>query len=51
MFSLKAAGEIEQYEKLDSTQGRLIIKKFDERVENLANYQKEYIDEKNCCDN
>lgn len=46
MFSLKAAGEIEQYEKLDSTQGRLIIKKFDERVENLANYQKEYIDGK-----
>ncbi|MFB7156519.1 methyl-accepting chemotaxis protein [Lysinibacillus sp. NPDC056232] len=43
MFSLKAAGETEQYEKLDSTQGRLIIKQFDERVANLANYQDEYI--------
>ncbi|MGE7997842.1 methyl-accepting chemotaxis protein [Lysinibacillus sp. NPDC093190] len=46
MFSLKAAGETEQYEKLDSTQGRLIIKQFDERVANLANYQDEYIKEK-----
>ncbi|MGE7109871.1 methyl-accepting chemotaxis protein [Lysinibacillus sp. NPDC047702] len=46
MFSLKAAGETEQYEKLDSTQGRLIIKQFDARVENLANYQSEYIDGK-----
>ncbi|KOS63240.1 HAMP domain-containing protein [Lysinibacillus agricola] len=46
MFSLKAAGETEQYEKLDSTQGRLIIKQFDERVENLANYQDEYIEGK-----
>ncbi|MGE7694858.1 methyl-accepting chemotaxis protein [Lysinibacillus sp. NPDC094177] len=43
MFSLKAAGEIEQYEKLDSSQGRLINKQFDERVANLANYQDEYI--------
>ncbi|MDM5250676.1 methyl-accepting chemotaxis protein [Lysinibacillus sp. G4S2] len=43
MFSLKSAGETEQYEKLDSTQGRLIIKQFDDRVENLANYQEEYI--------
>lgn len=46
MFSLKATGETEQYEKLDSTQGRLIIKQFDARVENLANYQSEYIDGK-----
>lgn len=45
MFSLKAAGETEQYEKLDSTQGRLINKQFDERVANLANYQDEYIKE------
>ncbi|MEY9971078.1 methyl-accepting chemotaxis protein [Lysinibacillus sp. RC46] len=43
MFSLKAAGETEQYEKLDSTQGRLLIKQFDNRVANLANYQDEYI--------
>ncbi|WP_285399141.1 methyl-accepting chemotaxis protein [Lysinibacillus sp. fls2-241-R2A-57] len=43
MFSLKSAGETEQYEKLDSTQGHLIIKQFDDRVENLANYQEEYI--------
>ena len=43
MFSLRAAGETEKYEKLDSTQGRLIIKQFDERVENLADYQEEYI--------
>ncbi|MGE8035019.1 methyl-accepting chemotaxis protein [Lysinibacillus sp. NPDC093692] len=46
MFSLKADGETEQYVKLDSTQGRLIIKQFDERVANLANYQDEYIKEK-----
>jgi len=46
MFSLKEAGETEQYVKLDSTQGRLIIKQFDERVANLANYQDEYIKEK-----
>ncbi|MED3803442.1 methyl-accepting chemotaxis protein [Lysinibacillus xylanilyticus] len=45
MFSLKDAGETEQYEKLDSTQGRLINKQFDERVANLANYQDEYIKE------
>ncbi|MFF2178310.1 methyl-accepting chemotaxis protein [Lysinibacillus sp. NPDC058147] len=43
MFSLKAAGETEQYEKLDSTQGRLIIKQFDERAANLTNYQDEQI--------
>ncbi|MFT9816890.1 methyl-accepting chemotaxis protein [Lysinibacillus sp. NPDC056185] len=43
MFSLKDAGETEQYEKLDSTQGRLLIKQFDNRVANLANYQDEYI--------
>ena len=36
MFELKAAGETEKYEKLDSTQGRLIIKQFDERVANLS---------------
>ncbi|WP_445478670.1 methyl-accepting chemotaxis protein [Lysinibacillus irui] len=46
MFSLKAEGETEKYEKLDSTQGRLIIKQFDERVENLSNYQSKYIEEK-----
>lgn len=46
MFSLKEAGETEQYVKLDSTQGRLIIKQFDERVANLANYQDEYIKDK-----
>lgn len=46
MFSLKEAGETEQYVKLDSKQGRLIIKQFDERVANLANYQDEYIKEK-----
>lgn len=46
MFTLKAQGETEKYEKLDSTQGRLIIKQFDERVENLANYQSEYLDSK-----
>ncbi len=46
MFSLRAAGETEQYEKLDSTQGRLIIKQFDERVENLSAHQDEYINEK-----
>jgi len=46
MFSLKEAGETEQYVKLDSTQGRLIIKQFDERVANLANYQDDYIKEK-----
>ncbi|MFJ5565885.1 methyl-accepting chemotaxis protein [Lysinibacillus xylanilyticus] len=45
MFSLKDAGETEQYEKLDSSQGRLINKQFDERVANLANYQDEYIKE------
>ncbi|MGE7946104.1 methyl-accepting chemotaxis protein [Lysinibacillus sp. NPDC093688] len=43
MFSLKADGETEQYVKLDSTQGRIIIKQFDARVANLANYQDEYI--------
>ena len=46
MFELKAAGETEKYEKLDSTQGRLIIKQFDERVENLSNYQNEYVEGK-----
>ncbi|MGY4797762.1 methyl-accepting chemotaxis protein [Lysinibacillus fusiformis] len=46
MFDLKAAGETEKYEKLDSTQGRLIIKQFDERVENLSNYQNEYVEGK-----
>ncbi|AHN23610.1 methyl-accepting chemotaxis protein [Lysinibacillus sphaericus] len=46
MFSLKDAGETEQYEKLDSTQGRLILKQFDERVENLANYQSEAVEAK-----
>ncbi len=46
MFSLKAEGETEKYEKLDSTQGRLIIKQFDERVENLSTYQSKYIEEK-----
>ncbi|KUF35221.1 MULTISPECIES: methyl-accepting chemotaxis protein [Lysinibacillus] len=46
MFALKAEGETEKYEKLDSTQGRLIIKQFDERVENLSNYQSDYIDKK-----
>jgi len=46
MFSLKDAGETEQYEKLDSTQGRILIKQFDNRVANLANYQDEYIKEK-----
>ncbi|MEK5233721.1 methyl-accepting chemotaxis protein [Lysinibacillus sp. FSL K6-0232] len=46
MFTLKAEGETEKYEKLDSTQGRLIIKQFDERVENLSAYQKEVIDHK-----
>ncbi|MGE6514925.1 methyl-accepting chemotaxis protein [Lysinibacillus sphaericus] len=46
MFTLKNDGQTEQYEKLDSTQGRLIIKQFDERVENLANYQKEFVDSK-----
>ncbi|WP_155593303.1 methyl-accepting chemotaxis protein [Lysinibacillus cavernae] len=46
MFALKADGETEKYEKLDSTQGRLIIKQFDERVENLSNYQNEYIEGK-----
>ena len=46
MFELKASGETEKYEKLDSTQGRLIIKQFDERVENLSDYQNEYIDGK-----
>lgn len=46
MFSLKAEGETEKYEKLDSTQGRLIIKQFDERVENLSNYQSKYIEKK-----
>ena len=43
MFSLKDAGETEQYEKLDSTQGRILIKQFDNRVANLANYQDDYI--------
>lgn len=46
MFTLKDAGETEQYEKLDSTQGRLILKQFDERVENLANYQSEAVEAK-----
>lgn len=46
MFELKVAGETEKYEKLDSTQGRLIIKQFDERVENLSNYQNEYVEGK-----
>ncbi len=46
MFELKASGETEKYEKLDSTQGRLIIKQFDERVENLSDYQNEYIEGK-----
>ncbi|GAB0170308.1 methyl-accepting chemotaxis protein [Lysinibacillus sp. CTST325] len=46
MFSLKDAGETEQYEKLDSTQGRILIKQFDNRVANLANYQDDYINEK-----
>lgn len=43
LFSLKDAGETEQYEMLDSTQGRLLIKQFDNRVANLANYQDDYI--------
>lgn len=43
MFSLKDAGETEQYEMLDSTQGRKLIKQFDNRVANLANYQDDYI--------
>ncbi|MFJ5767468.1 methyl-accepting chemotaxis protein [Lysinibacillus sp. NPDC093210] len=46
MFALKDAGETEQYEKLDSSQGRLILKQFDERVENLANYQSEAVEAK-----
>lgn len=46
MFSLKDSGQTEQYEKLDSTQGRLILKQFDERVENLANYQSEAVEAK-----
>ncbi len=31
---------------MDSTQGRLIIKQFDERVENLSNYQQEFVESK-----
>ncbi|GLC89505.1 methyl-accepting chemotaxis protein [Lysinibacillus piscis] len=46
MFDLKANGEMEKYEKIDSTQGRIIIKKFDERVKNLIDYQQEYLDKK-----
>jgi methyl-accepting chemotaxis protein len=46
MFALKDAGETEKYEKLDSSQGRLILKQFDERVENLANYQSEAVEAK-----
>ena len=44
MFSLKDAGQTEQYEKLVASQGRLIVKQFDERVENLANYQHELVE-------
>ena len=46
MFSLKDEGQTEQYEKLDSSQGRLILKQFDERVENLSNYQSEAVEAK-----
>lgn len=44
MFSLKDTGQTEQYEKLVGSQGRLIVKQFDERVENLANYQNELVE-------